>query len=92
MKSLTSALKGAERELRRAGRSCKKGGGGSACAVFDVATVMVAGARGLAATAALQGTAGAMAPVATNTAKKLADAVSLADVAESDLEESDVDD
>ena len=92
LNGLDAMFKNSARELLRAGTMCRKEGGGAACAGFDMAALMVTGARGLAANA-LQGTTGDAATVAASTGSKMGEVKSAKPVGEvTEVSEEDADD
>lgn len=91
-RGLETALSDTEQQLRRAAQMCRKQQVGAACVVLDVASVMVSSARGLAADAALKGTAGDAANTGSlPSSKKAADATvtPLAEVSEAGEDDAD---
>jgi hypothetical protein len=81
-RGLEATLSDTEQQVRRAGRMCKKEGGGAACAFIDMAALMITGARGLAANASLQGTTGDGANTAASPGPKMGEVKSATPVGE----------
>jgi hypothetical protein len=92
-RGLEATLGDTEQQLRRAAQMCRKQQGGAGCMVIDAAAILVAGARGMATDAALQGTGDAASTASTSSSKKAAEATHVAPLAEvTEASEEDVDD